>query len=237
MTDGAPISVETLPGPSGCAAAGVLCRACGRGVAALHRAVHEARDAAGVPVRLRAGQVLYSAGQLGDAVFVLHQGLVKETVAVGDCERVVRLVRPVGVTGLAALLGEPHRQSAQAMGDGHACRVPVRRLLDRIADDSRGAIELMGAWQAALDERDHVMTRFASGPARARLARYILYLMAAQASGARLRRHEVAQLIGVTAVSVTRLMAEFKREGLVRESGMRLAAYDAPRLSALAQGA
>jgi CRP-like cAMP-binding protein len=230
-------------GSAGCAAAGVLCQACGLGVAGADGSTSGIRsgpgvpghDAAGVLVRLRAGQVLYGAGQRGDAVFVLHRGLVKEMVATGDCERVVRLVRAPGVTGLAALLGEPHRQSATVMGDGHACRVPVRRLRDRIAVDPRGSLELMAVWQAALDERDHVLARFASGPARARLARYVLVLVEALGTEARLRRHEVAQLIGVTPVSVTRLIAEFKRDGLMQEGGMRVTGCDRQRLIALAR--
>jgi hypothetical protein len=42
-------------------------------------------------------------------------------------------------------------------------------------------------------------------------------------------------LIGVTPVSVTRLLGEFKREGLMSESGTRLQAWHAERLQALAE--
>jgi CRP-like cAMP-binding protein len=93
----------------------------------------------------------------------------------------------------------------------------------------------MAVWQAALDERDYVLARFASGPARARLARYVLMLVEALGAEARLRRHEVAQLIGVTPVSVTRLIAEFKRDGLMQEGGMRVTGCDRQRLIALAR--
>lgn len=200
-----------------------------------------ARDHFGTPragpalaVRLRAGQMLYGAGQTGDSVFVLHRGLVKETLEADDGERVVRLTCASGVTGLAALLGEPHRNSAQVMADGEACRVPVARLRERLRADPRGAFALLAHWQGALDDRDRVIAAFASGSARARLARYILFLMDALGAQARLRRQEAAHLIGVTPVSVTRLIGEFKREGLVQESGLRLAGCDRRRLAILA---
>jgi len=53
----------------------------------------------GLAVRLRTGQLLYGAGQTGDAVFVLHRGLVKETLEADEGERVVRLVGASGLPG------------------------------------------------------------------------------------------------------------------------------------------
>jgi CRP-like cAMP-binding protein len=188
-------------------------------------------------VRLRAGQALYGAGQTGDAVFVLHRGLVKETLEADEGERVVRLIGVAGVTGLAALLGEPHRHSAQVVGDGEACRVPVTRLRERIRSDPQGAFALLAHWQGALDDTDHIIAAFATGPARARLARYILFLLDTLGAQARLRRQEAAELIGVTPVSVTRLIGEFKRDGLVRENGLQLVDCDRLRLARLAGGA
>lgn len=188
-------------------------------------------------VRLRAGQALYGAGQTGDAVFVLHRGLVKETLEADEGERVVRLIGAAGVTGLAALLGEPHRHSARVVGDGEACRVPVTRLRERIRSDPLGAFSLLAHWQGALDDTDHIIAAFATGPARARLARYILFLIDTLGAKARLRRQEAADLIGVTPVSVTRLIGEFKRDGLVRERGLQLADCDRRRLARVAGGA
>lgn len=222
---------------------GPLCPACG---ACLGRADSQpscpasAGDAERNPpapvfsVRLRAGQVLYQKGQLGDAVFALQGGLVKETLEADDGERVVRLIGAAGVTGLAALLGEPHRHSARVVGDGAACRIPVARLRERLGHEPASALALLAHWQGALDDVDRVIAAFGCGPARARLARYILFLLEAMGEEARLRRQEAAELIGVTPVSVTRLIGEFKRDGLVQEEGLRLQGCDRPRLEALA---
>ena len=230
-----------------------LCRACGLCAWWVHSQAPGCEDAAagpgrvsgervdapgrwssGLAVRLRSGQSLYGAGQTGDAVFVLHRGLVKETLEADEGERVVRLVGASGVTGLAALLGQAHRHSARVVGDGEACRVPVVRLRERVRSDPRGAFALLAQWQGALDDTDHIIAAFASGPARARLARYILFLIDTLGAQARLRRQEAAELIGITPVSVTRLIGEFKREGLVREKGLRLADCDRGRLARLA---
>lgn len=188
-------------------------------------------------VRLRTGQLLYGAGQRGDALFVVQGGLVKETLGAEDGARVVRLVGLAGVTGLAAVLGEPHRHSAMVIGDGHACRIPVERVRALIRSDPAVALELASQWQKAIDDVDRLIRAFACGPARARLARYVLFLVDALGQAARLRRQEAADLIGVTAVSVTRLIGEFKREGLIAEVGARIGDYDRTRLMRLASAA
>ena len=45
---------------------------------------------------------------------------------------------------------------------------------------------------------------------------------------------EAAELLGVTPVSVTRLVGDLKRRGLIREEGLSLSAWDEPGLRALA---
>lgn len=192
------------------------------------------RPPAAWSMRLRVGQLLYGAGQRGDAVFVVHGGLVKETLGSDDGARVVRLVGASGVTGLSALIDEPHRHTALVIGDGHACRIPVEPLRAWLRADPASALSLVAHWQGALDDVDRVIAAFASGPARARLARYILFLSDQLGAQARLRRQEAAELIGVTPVSVTRLIGEFKRKGLVREVGARLGECDRAGLTALA---
>jgi CRP-like cAMP-binding protein len=185
-------------------------------------------------VRLRDGQLLYRADQHGDSVFAVRRGLVKEVLPAGGAQRIVRLVGAGGVTGLAALVGAPHRHSAVVVGDGDGCRVPVDHLRTALQRDASGLATLFAPWQAALDDIDLVIGRFACGPARSRLARYVLFMVERQSESARLRRRDAAQLLGVTPVSVTRLISRFKREGLIEERAGRLIACDRVRLTQLA---
>lgn len=193
--------------------------------------------ASGLEQRLRMGQLLYAAGRRTDAVFAMRRGLAKEILDVGGSRRVVRLVGPGSVTGLPALLGQTHRRSAVVVGAGLACRIPVAALQQWASRDVRVAARVGRLWQEALDDADQLTLAYASGPAGARLARFVLFLAEAIGPGARLCRREAAELIGVTPVSVTRLLGEFKREGLVSESGTRLQTWHAERLQALAEPA
>lgn len=190
--------------------------------------------ATGFEQRLRLGQVLYSAGRRSDAVFVMRRGLVKEMFDSGHGRRVVRLVAPGAVTGLSALVAEPHRHTAVVIGAGLACRIPVGVLGDWSGRDARASARLGRLWQQALDDADQLIASYACGPAAARLARFVLFLTDTVGSGARLCRREAAELLGVTPVSVTRLVGELKRRGLIRELGTSLAAWDRPGLKMLA---
>ncbi len=220
------------------AAESAECRLCGARLGP--RSAQAPLDYAPMPVyevRFREGQLLYLAGQRGDVLFVLRRGLVKETIVTDEAERVVRLVGAGGATGLAAVLGQPHRHCATVIGSGSGCRIPVQALHRVFRADPGAALEFLPKWQGALDDADRSIAAFSSGPARARLARLILYLTSSLGTAAKLRRREAAELIGVTPVSVTRLIGEFKREGLVRENGSQLAAWDEDGLMKLAGGA
>ena len=214
-----------------------LCADCDRAAAPTWVSPGLGHDEPVASARLRPGQVLYRAGQVGDAVFALRRGLVKESLPLPQTkrgERIVRLVAAQGVTGLSALVGEPHRHSALAIGDGLSCRIPVARLQRSVEREPFRARAVWYEWQRALDDVDELIGGFAHGPARARLARLLLFLLEREGSAARLRRRDAAELIGIAPVSVTRLITRFKREGLIEEDAGRLVGCDRPRLAALA---
>ncbi len=179
--------------------------------------------------------MLYRAGHVGESVFALRRGLIKETLPADGSDRIVRWVAAGGVTGLAAVLGQAHRHHAIVSGEAEGCRIPVERLHQSVLRDPAALRSLLASWQAVLDDVDRVIGRFANGPAEARLARFVLFLLERQGNRARLRRRDAAELIGVTPVSVTRLIARFKREGLIDERDGRLVAADCERLGLLAR--
>jgi CRP-like cAMP-binding protein len=211
------------------------CVLCGRRLATLSADdAPSAIIATGFEQRLRLGQVLYTAGRRSDAVFVMRRGLAKEILDSGYARRVVRLVGPRSVTGLSALVGEPHRHTAVVIGAGLACRIPVAALAEWGGRDLRASARVARLWQQALDDADRLIASYGCGPAAARLARYVLFLTETVGPGARLCRREAAELLGVTPVSVTRLVGDLKRQGLIREQGASLTAWDSSGLQALA---
>lgn len=190
-----------------------------------------------VNIPLLAGARLFEAGTLGKAIYVVQGGIVKETIPSPDgSECIVRLVSRGGVAGLSALLGEAHKHSAYVMHPGTACRIPAA-LVHEMRESDPGVIErIFRDWQQAIMDADRILGEFGTGPARARLARFLLFLESRLQPGESfwLRRTDVANLLSITPVSAARLLAEFKREGLIEENGRRCVNLDSKRLRALA---
>lgn len=191
-----------------------------------------------VRMPLREGMRLYEQGTLGQAVYVVQSGIVKEVVRCPDgSDCIVRLVMPGGVAGLLALSG-PHAHSAYVLHPGVACRVPLARLERMLTDPAVGALERLYAdgRQAVLDA-DRIISDMAHGPGRARLARALLYLRSALRPGEplRLRRSDLSQLMALNPASVARLLGEFRREGLIDQRGRHCVGVDAERLQQISR--
>jgi CRP-like cAMP-binding protein len=194
---------------------------------------------AAMRVPLRAGARLYERGTIGQAIYVVQSGIVKETMPSpegGDC--IVRLVLRNGVTGLCAMLGEPHSHSAYVIHPGMACRIPLARIEQMRTEQPAVAERLHKDWQRAIDDADCIVAELGHGSARARLARALLHLRSALAPGEplRLRRSDLVDLLAIAPVSVARLLGDFRREGLLEERQRRCVDIDVDRLSAIAAG-
>lgn len=194
---------------------------------------------AAVRVPLRAGARLYERGSVGQAIYVMQAGIVKETVPGpegGEC--IVRLVMRNGVTGLCALLGEPHSHSAYVIHPGAACRIPLARLAHMRSAQPAVAERLQKDWQFAIDDADRIVAELGHGSARARLARALLHLRSSLLPGEplRLRRSDLSDLLAIAPVSVARLLADFRREGLLEERERRCVDIDVVRLAEIASG-
>lgn len=204
---------------------------------------HRALASDGLPtallVPLRAGARLYERGTVGQANYVIQSGIVKETVPGpegGEC--IVRLVMRNGVTGLCALLNDPHSHSAQVIHPGAACRIPLARLEHMRTAQPAVVERLQKDWQQAIDDADRIVAELGHGCARARLARALLHLRSSLAPGEplRLRRTDLGDLLAIAPVSVARLLADFRREGLLKESQRQCVDIDTVRLAEIASG-
>ncbi|MCM5570148.1 Crp/Fnr family transcriptional regulator [Burkholderiaceae bacterium FT117] len=191
-----------------------------------------------VRIPLLAGARLFEAGTLGKAIYVVQSGIVKETIPCpDDSVCIVRLVSRGGVVGLSALLGQPHGHSAYVMHPGTACRIPVALVDELREEDPRVTDRLFHDWHQAVVDADRILGEFGKGTARARLARLLLFLRSRLQPGEPLwlRRTDVAALLAITPVSVARLLAEFKREGLLDEEKRRCVGIDEARLREIAR--
>ena len=168
-----------------------------------------------------AGSTLYNAGDAGQNVFTLRGGLVKLVQYLPDgTQRIVRLLRQGAVAGLEVLLDNAYEHAAITLHPTPVCRIPVHVVNDLDEKTPRLHRQLMERWHESVHDADDWLTSLSTGSARARVARLLLYLPASP-SGLRemFNREDLGAMLGVTTETASRIMAEFRRSGVIVDKG------------------
>ncbi len=180
--------------------------------------IHRPIDDYTVPAQSR----LYAAGEPGNAVFTVRSGLIKLVQYLPDGhQRIVRLVRSTDVVGLEALLDQTYQHDAIVLTAASVCRIPAE-VVHRLDQENPGLhAELLRRWQRALSEADAWLTELSTGTARQRVARLLVRLAEAKdgVSCDLLTREDIGAMLGVTTETASRMIAEFRRQGMLTQHG------------------
>ena len=182
------------------------------------------------------GSTLYDAGHRGQHVFTIRGGLVKLVQYSPDrTARIVRLLRQGAVAGLEVMLDAPYEHTAITLQPTPVCRIPVDVINSLGANSTRLHRRLMERWYQSVHEADEWLTGLSTGSARARMARLLLCLPPSH-DGARdvFNREDLGAMLGVTTETASRIMAEFRRTGVITESGQNRVCCHTEALQAIA---
>lgn len=171
-------------------------------------------------MRLAAKGSLYREGEMGNAVFTLRKGLVRLVhYAPNGTRRIVRLLKPGSVIGMEVLVDKPYQHFAEAVSDTDLCRIPVDVISQLEGRNPALHASLMVRWQTSLDDAERVITQLSTGSSHARVARFLLqFAIDPQRTECHhLSRDDIAALLGLTVETVSRVFAEFKRNGWLVE--------------------
>jgi len=194
------------------------------GLEPLHlRAVVNARHGK----RYAGDAVLYREREGGDRVFLIRGGMVKLLSHLPNGHtRIVRLHKAGQWLGLERLLGQPCSHTAIAIGDVQVDDFPVESLMQLHSRNMDVLGQLLWQWHRDLAQADKWISEFSTGPIKSRVARLLLYLAELEhGPDARtvelLSVHEMAEILGVTQESVSRILAGFKRDNTLKRVGRR----------------
>jgi CRP/FNR family transcriptional regulator len=177
------------------------------------------------PVSYAKDSVLFVEGQKPDGTFVLHKGQVKLSASSADGKSLI-----VGRAEAGDLLGLPpsvsgraHELSAEVVKPVQCSFISRPALLKFLRSHGPAALEVSGILsEMYMSTFDQLRNLGLSASAAQRLARLLLDLSTdetlAKRRGKRLplTHNEIAEIIGVSRETVTRLLARFKEEQLVR---------------------
>jgi CRP/FNR family transcriptional regulator, anaerobic regulatory protein len=171
-------------------------------------------------LRLSPKATLYREGESGDGVFTVRKGLVRLVhYAPNGTRRIVRLHKAGSVFGMEVLVNTQYQHSAEAVSDTDLCRIPAQLISQLEARNPALHKALMLRWQNSLNDADTVITQLSTGSAHARVARFLLQVAIDpnRTECHQMTRDDIAALLGLTVETVSRVFAEFKRNGWLVE--------------------
>lgn len=169
---------------------------------------------------LPAKSVLFREGDAGRYVYTLRSGLMKLVQrAPNGSSRIVGLLHKGDTVGLGALGGAAYSYGAEALQPSEVCRIPVDMLRSVRASNPQLTEQIFLRQQKSLDSANEIITLLSTGSAQGRVARCLLNTLSTDGSTTcpAMGREDMAALISVTVETVSRIVADFKRQGLLRE--------------------
>ncbi len=169
--------------------------------------------------------VLFHEGDSAETVFTIRRGLVKLLSYLPNGRpRIVRLHGRGDALGMEGLLKYPYEHSAVAVREVEVCCIPVAALRQLRKEKPDLYCHVMERWHSYLQHADTWITEFSTGSVRARVARLVSFLSHIETDMgpgkvALLGGEDMAAILGVTAESVSRVIAELKRENVLRHVG------------------
>ena len=172
-----------------------------------------------------AGAVLFLEGQQPSGVFLLASGRVKLSGGSGNGKSLIFRIADAGeIVGLPGTLSnKPYEVTAEALEETQADFIRRKEFLTVLRENGEAAVKvaemLSNIYQATCQE---VRCLGLSSSAKEKLARFLLDWSAGQAGQnghpralPTLTHEEIGEMIGASRETVTRHLAEFRRENLI----------------------
>ena len=192
-----------------------------------------------VPISLKAGEVLFTAGEAALGVFTLREGLIKLVRVTHDGrERIVRVPRPFDVVGLEALSTGQYDSTAIALSDISLCRLPLLVVHHLGTHSPHLHQRMMDKWHDALKQADDWLADLNFGSARQRVAHFILAMrdVSDPQRCTLFSREDMGAMLDLKLETVSREVAAFTREGVIEpldKQGRRYRIANLPLLESL----
>ncbi|HXN22208.1 MAG TPA: Crp/Fnr family transcriptional regulator [Candidatus Dormibacteraeota bacterium] len=191
------------------------------------------------------GATLFVEGQAPRGVFILCNGQVKLSTTSADGKTLIlRIAEPGEVLGLSATVtGKPYELTADVVEPSQANFISRAEFLSFLREHGDAALrvaqQLGETYQSAIAEMRNIGL---SHSASEKLARFLLELPAGETNGKdgirvklTLTHEEIAQMIGASRETVTRMFADFKKKQILEVKGSTLIIKNKAKLASIAR--
>jgi len=192
------------------------------------------------------GTVVFREGNAAHGVYVLSSGRAKISISSADGKKIIiRIAKGGDILGLyAGLTGRPFEATAEMLESGRVDFISRQDLLNLISRQNGYGLDLLEVFSRQFSELvDHTRMLALSESALEKLAHLIARwgrdFGEHTSEGVRIRvlltQEEIAQVIGASRETVTRLFSSLKRDGIVHVKRDLMWIRDSEALASLAQ--
>ena len=170
------------------------------------------------------GQTIFSEGAVAHGIFCVNSGKIKISQS-GDegKEQIVRFAKEGDILGYMSILsGDKYSTSATALEEATVCFIPRITFFSLIGKNPHLSLEIMKLLALDLKKAEHTITDMSQKPIRERMAVALLFLKETygyekdtSTINVSLSREEIANMVGTSRESATRLLSEFKEDGIL----------------------
>lgn len=172
---------------------------------------------------------LYHEGQAAAEVFVVQRGLVKLSCSLANgASRILRLRGSGSILGLSEMISASgkYRHSAVTVWGAQVLRISAVSLQQWRLRAPAEYLDLMENLEQELRDADRAILEFSTGGVQARVVKLIKHLSSVETylpagEVQLLTCQEMGEILGVTGESVSRVVADLKRRGVLRPCGGR----------------
>jgi CRP/FNR family transcriptional regulator len=200
-------------------------------------------DRARIVQRYERGQPICDQGDPANALFCVFSGSVElYKIGPGDTEVTIRLLRPGDVVGYRPMLAdEPLAASARALENTTLCVIPRNTVFDLLRNSPETAMRLLQKLAQELRVSEEELVARVSQSVPQRVARFLLWLREGLRNhpgngldiDVSLRREDMAHVIGIAPETLSRVLHDLERRGIVQLDRRRIRILDLPRLQQL----
>lgn len=168
--------------------------------------------------RYDAKEIIFRESEKVDKVYVILDGMVKLLSYLPNGRaRIVRLHRANHWLGLEGVVGKTYEHTAVAIDDVEIAHVPLKNLKSLEEENPQEYLQILKQGYSYLSQADKWIADFSTGDIKPRVARLLEFLSDVEYGESSnlvdlLTVQEMADMLGVTPESVSRILAEFKRK-------------------------
>lgn len=170
-------------------------------------------------IELPLSEHLYSEGELGKYIYTIRSGLIKlEIKQANHSQKIVRLLSQGDITGLETLIGKKYHHTATVLEPCKVCKIPVE-VIHNLQPHSKVLCEdIMERWDRSVCNADEWLAKLNTGKAKQRVLQFIVYLIKNSATAPEFAlpsRNDMSSILGLTPETVSRIIADLKREDII----------------------